>query len=75
MHAPCEEKSDDVKHRFYEELDQVSDHFPKYSYHVNIPLGDFEAKLKEEDIFKSTIGNENLHQDSTDNVRVVNFAT
>jgi hypothetical protein len=27
MHAPVEEKSDNLKHRFYEELDQVSEHF------------------------------------------------
>ena len=30
MHAPSEEKSDDLKDSFYEELQQVFDHFPKY---------------------------------------------
>jgi hypothetical protein len=40
-----------------------------------ILLGDFNAKVGREDIFKPTIGNESLHQDSNDNgVRVVNFA-
>ena len=29
-HAPSEEKSDDSKESFYEELEQVFDHFPKY---------------------------------------------
>jgi hypothetical protein len=39
-------------------------------------LGDFDAKVGREDIFKSTIGNESLHATSNDNgVRVVNFAT
>ena len=39
-------------------------------------LGDFNAKLGRENIFKPTIGNESLHQDSNDNgVRLVNFAT
>jgi hypothetical protein len=37
-------------------------------------LGDFNAKLWKENIFKPTIGNESLHQDSNDNgVRIVNF--
>jgi len=38
MHAPSEEKSDDSKDSFYEELEQVVDHFPKY--HMKIVLGD-----------------------------------
>ena len=43
---------------------------------MKILLGDFNAKLEREDIFKPTVGNESLHQDSNDNgVRIVNFAT
>jgi len=39
-------------------------------------LGNFKAKFGRDDIFKPTIGNEILHQDSNDNgVRIVNFAT
>ena len=50
------------------------DHFPKY--HMKILLGDFNAKVGRENIFKPTIGQESLHQDSNDNgVRLVNFAT
>ena len=74
MLAPSEEKSDESKDCFYEELEQVCDHFPKY--HMKILLGDFNAKVGRENIFKPTIGNESLHQDSDDNgVRLVNFAT
>ena len=73
MHAPSEEKSEEPKDRFYEELEQVFYHFPKY--HMKILLGDFNATV-EENIFKPTIGNESLHQDSKDNgVRLVNYAT
>ena len=50
------------------------DHFPKY--HMKILLGYFNAKMGREYIFKLTIGNESLHQDSNDNgVRIINFAT
>jgi hypothetical protein len=39
-------------------------------------LGDFNAKVGRENIFKPTMGNESLHEISNDNaVRVVNFAT
>ena len=48
-------------------------HFLKY--HMKILLGDLNAKVGRENIFKPTIGNENLHQNSSDNgVRIVNFA-
>jgi len=43
---------------------------------MKILLGDFNAEMGRENIFKPTIGNESLHQDSNDNgVRIVNFAT
>jgi hypothetical protein len=74
VHAPTEEKSDDSKDSFYEELEQDFKHFPKY--HVKILLGNFNAKLGREDTFKPTIEIESLHEDSNDNgVGVVNFAT
>ena len=39
-------------------------------------LGDFSAKFGREDIFKLTVGNESLHQESNDNgVTTVIFAT
>jgi hypothetical protein len=39
-------------------------------------LGDFNAKVGREDIFKLAIGNESLHEISNDNgVRVVSVAT
>ena len=73
VHAPSNGKTDDLKDNFYEELEYVFDHFPKY--HMNILLGDFNAKLGRQYIFKPAIENESLHQDSNDNgVRIVNFA-
>jgi exonuclease III len=74
VHAPTEDKTDDVKDSFYEEVECVFDKFPKY--HMEILLGDFSAKVGKEDIFKPTIGNESLHEIRNENgVRLVNFAT
>ena len=53
VHAPTEEKSEESKDSFYEELDQVFDHFPKY--HMKTLLGDFNAKVGRENIFKQKI--------------------
>ena len=45
-------------------------------YHTQFLLGDFNAKLEREDIFKLTIGNESLHQGSNDDgVRIEKFTT
>jgi exonuclease III len=74
VHAPTEDKDDDIKDSFCEELDQVFDQFPRYR--MKILLGDFNAKVRREDIFKPIICNKSLHEASNDNgVRVVNFAT
>jgi hypothetical protein len=43
IHAPTEDKTDDVKDSIYEELERVFDKFPKYD--MNILLGDFNAKV------------------------------
>ena len=45
MNVPSEEKRDDSKDRFYEELEQVFEHFPKY--HIKIISRDFNEKLSE----------------------------
>jgi exonuclease III len=61
-----------MKARFYEELESVFHKFPQY--HKKILLGDFNAKVGREDIFKTTGGNESLHKINNDNgVRVANF--
>jgi hypothetical protein len=74
VHAPSGEKSDDSKDSVCEELDRVLGHFPKY--HTKILSGEFDAKLRREDIFKPTIRNDILYQDNNDNVfRIINFAT
>jgi hypothetical protein len=63
IHAPTEDKIDDLKDSFYED-------------HMKMLFGVFNAKVGREDIFKPTTGNDSLHEISNDNgVRAVNFAT
>jgi hypothetical protein len=72
VHVPTEDKIDDMKDSFYEELECVFDKFPKC--HKKIFLGDFNAKVGRANIFKPTIGNESLQEISNDNgVRVAKF--
>jgi hypothetical protein len=59
VHAPTEDKDDDIKDSVYEELEQVFDQFPRH--HMKILL-DFIAKVGREEIFKPIIGNERLHE-------------
>jgi hypothetical protein len=74
VHASTGDKIGDTKDCFYEQLERVFDKFHKY--HTEILLGDFNAKVGREDIFKSTIGNESLQEISNENgVRVVILAT
>ena len=74
MHAPSEEKSDDSQDSFHVQLDQAVVHFSHY--YMKILLRDFTANDVGENIFKPTIKNESLHQDSnTKGIIIVNFAT
>jgi hypothetical protein len=73
VHAPCEDKSNDVKDS-YVELGCVFNQIPRYD--MKILLDDFNVKVGREEIFKVTIGNESSHKVSNDSgVKVVNFAT
>jgi hypothetical protein len=52
VHAPTEDKCDDIKDSFYEELEGVFDQFLKY--HMKILLGDFMGRW--EDNIKMDLG-------------------
>jgi hypothetical protein len=47
VHAPREDKTNDVKDSFYEDLERIFDKFRRY--HVKILLGDLNAKVGRED--------------------------
>jgi hypothetical protein len=52
VHAPTEDKTDDVKDSFYMEFLRVVDIFHKYHMKVLLHLN---AKVRKQDIFKLTI--------------------
>ena len=54
VHAPTEEKDDDEKDNFYEELDQTYEECPKRD--VKIILGDLNAKIGQEEVNRPIIG-------------------
>jgi hypothetical protein len=51
LSCTTEDKTDNVKDSFYEELEHVFDKFSKY--HMEILLGDFNAKVGRETFFKT----------------------
>jgi hypothetical protein len=56
VHAPTEDKSDNTKFSFYQEMERLLDQFPKHF------LRGFSAKVGGEHIFEPTTGNESLHE-------------
>jgi hypothetical protein len=56
VHAPTEDKTDDVKDSFYEELERLFEKFPKYD--TNSLLGNFNAKVGRENFLGQPLGME-----------------
>jgi hypothetical protein len=72
-HAQTDDKSHDTKDNFYVELEHVFDQFLKYQIKI---LLDFSPMVGREDIFKTKIRNESVHEISNHNgVTGVNAAT
>jgi len=72
-HAPNEDNDGEAKDAFYEELERAYNSLPRRT--IKIIMGDMNAKISQENIFRQTIGKESLHIVSNDNVtRFINFA-
>ncbi|XP_011161938.1 uncharacterized protein LOC105197335 [Solenopsis invicta] len=72
-HAPTEEKPQNEKEEFYEDLEAVYRHCPKND--IKIIMGDMNAKVRQEPIFSLTIGRNTFHKKSNDNgLRLINLA-
>ncbi|KAL4091582.1 hypothetical protein QTP88_026249 [Uroleucon formosanum] len=72
-HAPTENKEDQSKEEFYNQLERVYNSIP-HSIR-KIIIGDLNAKIGKEQIFKPTIGEHSLHEISNDNGSIlISFA-
>jgi len=65
IHAPTNEKMEEVKEEFYSLLEQNINQIANSD--IKIIVGDFNAKGGKEDIYKPTIGNESLHNETNNN--------
>jgi exonuclease III len=60
VHAPTEEKTDEEKEKFYEDLHIVRNKIPKRD--IVIILGDLNAKIGKEDVYQNVAGKHTLHE-------------
>jgi exonuclease III len=73
IYVPTEDKVDEIKEQFYEELQRTQDRIPKHD--LIIILGDMKAKLGKEKAFSQAIGRHTLHNVSNENGEMVaNYA-
>lgn len=73
VHAPTEESEEEVKDQFYEKLEEVFDRQPRHD--IKMIVGDMNAKVGREEIYRPTIGQHSIHETSNNNgVRLVDYA-
>jgi endonuclease/exonuclease/phosphatase family metal-dependent hydrolase len=65
VNAPTEEKSDEEKEKFYEDLQIVLNKIPKHD--IVIILGDLNAKIGKEEVYQNVAGKHMLHETSNRN--------
>jgi hypothetical protein len=68
-----EDKSEDEKNAFYDNVRRLYDNYPKHD--IKIVIGDMNAQIGREELYQLTAGNQGFHQEIDDNGRIlVNFA-
>ena len=73
IHAQTEEKDDDEKDNFYEDLNQIYEECPKRD--IKIIIGDLNAKVGQKEMYRPITRKYSLHTLSDDNgIRPINFA-
>jgi len=73
IYALTEDKEDEIKEQFYEELQRTQDRVPKHD--IIIIMGDMNAKFGKEKVFSQAIGRHTLHNISNENGEMVaNYA-
>ncbi|CAH1111657.1 unnamed protein product [Psylliodes chrysocephalus] len=66
VHCLTEDKEEEEKEEFYEHIEQIYNKIPRYD--IKILIGDFNAKIGKETIYKPTIGGHSKHSKSNGNV-------
>lgn len=73
VYAPHNERSDEDKDNFYSQLDDIYAQCPQRD--IKIIIGDLNAKVGREEIFRPTIGKFSMHMDTNENgLRLISFA-
>ena len=65
------EKTEVVKEEFYNLFGQNINQLARLD--IKIILGDFNAKVGKEDIYKPIIGNESLHKETNNGIKMIQF--
>jgi exonuclease III len=74
VYAPTEDNENETVDKFYATLKVVCDEIPKHD--AIVTLGDFNAKLGKEQLYKDVIGRHSLHEVTNRNgLRLVLYAT
>ena len=74
VYAPTEEAEDEEKDVFYTKLEEEINKVQRHD--VKMILGDLNAKIGREEVYRHVIGKESLHKDSNDNgLRLIDFAS
>jgi len=73
VHAPTNEETAEIKEGFYNLLQQNINQIARSD--IKIILGDFNAKVGKESIYKPTNGNESLRNETNNNrIKMIQFA-
>jgi exonuclease III len=73
VYAPTEETEEEEKDKFYTKMEEEINKVQRHD--VKMILGDLNAKIGREEVYRSTIGKASLHEDSNYNgLRLIDFA-
>jgi exonuclease III len=72
VHAPTNKNMEQIREKFYSLLEQNINQIARSN--TKIILGDLNAKVCKESIYKPTIGNESLHNETNNGTKMVQFA-
>jgi len=65
VHAPTKEKDEEEKEKFYEDLQKIHNKIPKHD--IVIIMGDLNAKIGKEEVYKQVAGKYTLHESTNGN--------